>query len=468
MAKDIIKMLSKKGKLTGAEVGNLILKDTIHGLLHPTEKELISEAEARTAVNSLTDNYEIETYNKRCAIGSFICGIWEKIIYADLLLNKKFMDILVIADRAKEAVEFLHMPKPKRLTYEQYEAYKKEKLAEYFKENGKRTLFDLILIEIQDLFNTDDGEAKVEAYRNQRLEEDEIAFYGGETTEERFCDWTKKGEESKELIQQGKYKEAIACYLSGKHSYKRTRTYDKADLAYDLAEYWQESDKTEETFNKISSYFKDLLLFSLEAVNKKYFEGTLSDIKLEDTLKKQYTLKELYEVYNYKALPHALNNELILISTYGIEDTAEERAREHTEAFMKVFDNPDMFKTSLEAFEESIIALDNINTLLDLLQQETGVNEIAQLKYNTEKSRNELSVLYEHILRVTFCLNIGAGSVAPAIEEAIRNIENLNIKVKPMTEEKINIAKEMLRSSKRFNDYKRDLYIMLVGAYAEK
>jgi hypothetical protein len=37
-----------------------------------------------------------------------------------------------------------------------------------------------------------------------------------------------------------------------------------------------------------------------------------------------------------------------------------------------------------------------------------------------------------------------------------------------MTEEKINIAKEMLRSSKRFNDYKRDLYIMLVGAYAEK
>lgn len=470
MTSDIIKLLGKKGKLTGVEVGNLIIKDTIHQLLNPTEKELITEAEAQTAINSLVDTDEIKAFNKRNAIGVFLTELRQKILYADLLLSKKYMDTYSFINEARQALQILQTKTPKRLTYAEYEAYKKEKLEAYFNERKYRpSLFDLILYEIRDFYDKgiETGIELVEDYIDQPLTKEEKAFYGDslEVTENK-CNWEAKGKETKELLKEEKYKEAIECYLSDKHSYTETKTLDKSDLAYDLLDFWNESDQSEKTFKRILKDYKDLLLYSLKAVNEKYFNGKLKDITLEETLDKRYTIKELYEKYGYNYLPKALNDEPILLTTYGVEETAGDRALMHTEAFLKVFNDADFFKDCLETYEETIVILENLNILLDLTIEETGLSEIGKLKYDTSVAKKNLQNLYWFLCDLAFTTTFDEEK-AKVIKKAVENIKNINVKTQKATPEKINKARELLHSSKKFKEYQRDLFILIAGAYKE-
>jgi hypothetical protein len=430
-------------------------------------KNLITDAEAETAVNNLTDNEEIKTYNKRNAIGHFLISIKEKLSYADLLLAKQHISIATFTREARTALQFLEMPAPLRLTFEEYEQLKKEATKQYFKENNKKlSLFEIALLEIKSIydFSIAKGEELIEAYKDHPLTEEEQAFYG-DTTETENIDYVAKTEETKALLKQGKYKEAVLCYLSDKHTIKEKKTYDKGDIAYDLYEYWNESDKSPKTFKKIIKDYTEILELALYTVSEKYFKGKYDKTRLEETQETYYTLQELYEKHRYNLLPEIIKSP-VLLTEYRVEETAEDTARMYTEAFMKTIDSG-LFKQLFERYEETLIAIENMNILLDLALEETGVTEIEQLKYNTEERRKDLQSLYLELCRVAFSPAYTENSKANSIKTAVENVCNINIRIKNTPIENINKARELLRSSKKFKEYQADLFKLIAGVYSE-
>lgn len=467
MANNVMKILGKKGKLTGAEVGNLILKDMINQLLY--SKSLITDAEAETAVNSLTDNEEIRIYNKRNALGHFICSIREKLLYAELLLDKQHISLHMITQEAETALQFLEQPTPLRLNYADYERYKKERTKEYFKENNREiTLFEVVLNEIKEMydFSIASGKELIESYKDHPLTEEEQAFYS-DLPKTITVDYDAKLQETKAYLEQENYKEAVICYLSDRHNKEETKAYDKGDIAYDLYAYWLESDKSPETFKKIIKDYTEILELALYTVSEKYFKGKYNETKLEELQNISYTLQELYEKHNFNILADILEKP-ILLTEYGAEETVEDIARMYANAFLRVYENDiDLFKKPLEVYEETIIAIENLNILLELTKEETGLNDIDLLKCDTSKYKKVLKEKYLKLCSLAFNSAIDEKKEAYCIKKALENISNITVRIKNTPAENINKARELLKSSKKFKEYQADLFKLIAGVCNE-
>lgn len=466
MANNVMKILGKKGKLTGAEVGNLILKDMINQLLY--SKSLITDAEAETAVNSLTDNEEIRIYNKRNALGHFICSIREKLLYAELLLSKTYLGLHTMTEEVIKALRFLEQPTPLKLTYAEYEIYKKEITKEYFKEHNRDvSLFEIVLKEIKPIYDYSiaNGEELIESYKDHPLTEEEQAFYG-EPQKIITVDYEAKTQETKAYLEKKNYKEAVICYLSDRHNKEETKVYDKGDIAYDLYEYWQESDKSPETFKKLIKDYEEILELSLACVSGKYFKDKYNETKLEELLNINYTLQALYEKHNYNLLPDILGKPILLVENTQ-EQSIEDVVKTTAQAFIKVFNNADLFKKPLETYEETIIAIENLNILLDLAKEETGLNEIDLLKCDTAKDREALQERYLKLCTLALNSTIDEKAEAYCIKKALENISNITVRIKNTPAENINKARELLKSSKKFKEYQADLFKLIAGVCNE-
>lgn len=475
MANDVMKLLNKKNKLTGAEVGNLVLKQVVYQLANKTDKEIFSKAELETASNSLTEPNEIKAFNKRVAIAGFLDDMTVRGNYADLLIDQKFAVINAILDKIKLALQFME-EEPLRFSYADYQTYIKEKLEDFLTdENGDRkySLFEIALEGIQDLFvNDDDAYKLVTAFENKPLSKKEKAFYGNEYKEEER-QGIEKEHIRKLLLEESNYKQAIQ-YISDKDKEEESdlfsdqpakkKPYDKADLIYDLKTYWSESDKSEKTFKEIITEYKDILTYALKEADKRYFKGKLADVKLEDTYDKFYTLRELQDTYGYSFIGEVLGNKPVLLTEYGVEETVYDREKVEAE-FMREVLNKDTFLIPVTALEETVVFMKNLNIIFDLLADDTGLEDIRQLKFDTEDYKVKLDMIYKYLAREYLHLKLTdvAEQETDFLKTVFKNLGNLIIKDEVATERRINKARELLNSSKNFKDYKTEFFYTVLG-----
>jgi len=464
---EVAKLLGKNGKLTGAEVGNLVIKDLVYRLVNKTNNGIFTEAEIDIAINSLNDSNEIKAYNKRSGIASFLNDLNQRCMYGDLMLSKKLVDINYFIRESRRATEVYEIKEPLRLTYEEYEAYKKEKLDAYYKEhNEKGTLFELVLDNLQKLYEVGDKTVgkTIEEHIGEPLTSKEKDFYtgyfGDDCKESKKSNFDERWNGAKDLIQQGRYKDALLLVVMKQETITKEPC-DKSDFIYNLAEYWNYGKQTESKFKAIIKEYKDLLTYSLQDLNKRH-KGLLKDIKLEDTLK-EYTRKELAEKYGFSYEKEALEDKPIILSTYGCEETVDEIGRRATKIFLKLM-TPDAYKVMFELYDEVLTFLKNINKLYDLLAEDTGVAEIKQLKYDTAEAESVINTSYISLLDLYIAMETldECEEVRP-IKLALDKLQDLNLNSKEVTKEKINKAKELLNSSKKFKEYQTELFSLFSG-----
>ena len=472
MASDIIRLLNKKGKLTGAEVGNLVIKDLVYMLVNKTDDGILTEAEIETAVNSLTENIEIKAYNKRSQIASFLGDLNQRCMYGDLMLSKKLSDINLIIRESKRALEIYEIEKPIRLSYEKYEEYKKEQLNSFYKSiREKVTLFELVLMQTQELYQKEKGEVyeAIEKHSNEPLTDQQRDFYinyfGGEYKEKEVSNLAELYHKATELMNQEKYKEAVILVADiNKKIRKNTEKepYDKADFIYNLQEFWEYKDKSKEEFFNIIKEYKDILAISLQTLKEEHFKQyKFQKITLEDTIEISFSIKELSEKYKYNYLKEALRGKTIIVSPYGCEETIDEISRRFSESIVEIIE-PNTYKDMFELYDEISTFLENINKLYDLLAEETGVTEIKQLKYI--KNDENINYCYITLLNLFMAMDTldGCKEVEP-IRLALEKMQELNLSSKKVTDKKINEARELLNSSNNFKTYQTKLFSLFTG-----
>lgn len=473
MANDVMKLLNKKNKLTGAEVGNLVLKQTVYQLANKTDKEIFNRAELETASNSITESYEIKAFNKRVAIAGFLDDMTVRGNYADLLIDQKFTVIEAILDKIQLALNFWE-EEPLRFSYADYEKYKQDKLEDFLTdENGDRkfSLFEIALDEIKELYEIDtEAQKLIDAFIDKPLSKKEQVFYGNEYKEEKVKD-IEVEHIRKLLIEESNYKQAIQYIADNDEENDlfteqptKKKPYDKADLIYDLMAYWDTSDKSEKTFKEIITEYKDIVTYALKKANEKYFKGKLAKVKLEDTYNKFYTLRELQDTYGYSFIGEALGDKPILLTQFGIEETIYDREKVET-SFLKKILTKDTFLIPVTALEETIVFMKNLNIIFDLLAENTGLEDIKQLKFNTDNYKEKLDMTYRTLAREYLHLKLTdvAEAETDFLRTVFKNIGNLIIKDEVATEKRINKARELLNSSKDFKDYKTEFFYTVLG-----
>lgn len=466
---EVAKLLGKSGKLTGAEVGNLVIKDLVYRLVNKTNNGIFTEAEIDIAINSLNDSNEIKAYNKRSGIASFLNDLNQRCMYGDLMLSKKLVDINYFIRESRKATEVYEIKEPLRLTYDEYEAYKKEKLETYYKENNEQhSLFELVLYYIQQLYQKEEKTVTkiIDEYIGKPLTDEEKSFYIGyygkdykETTKSNF---KERWDRAKDLLEQGEYKEALFIVALKQETIIK-EPYDKSDFIYNLAEYWDYVKQTKTKFNAIVKQHKDLLTYCLQVLDKEHFNGKFKDIKLDDTLKETFTKKELAEKYGFTFYKEALEEKPVILSTYGSEETVDEIGRRHTKIFLKIM-TPEIYKVMFELYDEVLTFLKNINKLYDLLAEDTGVAEIKQLKYDTTVAESDINASYVSLLDLFLAIEtLDECEEVKPIKLALDKLQDLNLNSKEVTKEKINKAKELLNSSKKFKEYQTELFSLFSG-----
>lgn len=473
MANDVMKLLNKKNKLTGAEVGNLAIKQIVYCLVNKTDKAIFSKAELETASNSLTEPNEIRAYNKRIAIASFLDDMTVRGNYADLLIDQKYVIINTLLEKIKVALNLME-EEPLRFSYADYETYKKEQLEKFLTdENGDRkfSLFEIALELIQKLYENDNDFYKlVNTLEDKPLSKKEQAFYGEAYKEEKVKD-IEAEHIKKLLLEESNYKQAIK-YLADNDKENdlftaepaKKKPYDKADLVYDLSTYWDDSDKSEKTFKEIITEYKDILTYALRKADETFFKGKLAKVKLEDSYKKFYTLRELQDTYGCSFIGDALDNKPILITKYGTEETIYDREKVKAD-FLKDILNKDTFLIPVTALEETVVFMKNLNIIFDLLADDTGLEDIRQLKFDTESYKEKLEYIYRHLALGYMKLKLTdvAEVETDFIKTVFKNLGNLIIKDEEATERRINKARELLNSSKNFKDYQTEFFYTVLG-----
>ena len=476
MTNSITTILGKKGKLTGAEVGNLIIKQIVYQIKNRTDKGLFSRGEIETASNSLTDANEIKAFNKRVSIANFLDEMKAKGNYADLLISQKTLAIQTVLDKIKLSLDFIGQGgQPLRFTYDEYETYKKEQLEAYLKnEKGdyETRLFDLLLQAIEELYHNDtEVEALINSYSEQPLTDKEVAYFGSEYKEK--APTPLNSQKIRQLLfEESNYKEVIAYLAEDDNSEgdlfsdttAEKEPYNKTDFIYYLSDYWNESDQSEKTFKDIVTQFSDVLAVVKDKLDNKHFKGELAKVKLGDTYKKTYTLRELQDTYGYSFIGKALNNKPVLITEYGQEDTPYERDATEVKVFKQLLTKDSLLKP-LAILEETVVFITNINLMFDILAEETGVDDIKQLKFEMDEYKTTLNTIYE-LLTVEYLslkARANAGEEVEYIRTAFKNLGNLIIKSKVATQTRINKAKELLKSPRKFSDYQNEFFYIVLG-----
>ena len=476
MTNSITTILGKKGKLTGAEVGNLVIKQIVYQLKNRTDRGLFSKGELETASNSLTDANEIKAFNKRVSIANFLDEMLSKGNYADLLISQKTLAITTALDKIKLSLDFIGQGgQPLRFTYKEYENYRTEKLNAFFADNKgdkKTTLFNLLLQAIKDLDREDkEVESLIDRYEGKPLTDKEKSIFSSEYKEKSRSPLdTDKIKQL--LIEESNYKEVIAylaeCDNSEGDLFSDTTTekepYTKADFVYSLSDYWEASDKTDTTFKDIITEYKELLTVVKDKLDKEHFKGELAKVKLGDTLKKEYSLRELQDTYGYSFIGEALENKPVLITEYGQEQTPYDKAETEVEVFKKIL-TKDSLLTPLAVLEETIVFITNINLMFDILAEETGVDDIKDLKFEIKPYKETMNTIYQLLTGEYLGLKAreATGDEVEYIKTAFRSLGNLVIESKDATETRINRAKELLRSQKNFRDYQNEFFYIVLG-----
>lgn len=477
MANRLIKALGKR-KLTGAELGNLAILNTVYQIKNYTTETPVNKIELQNAVNGLTDNADIEAYNQRIQIRDFIHEVMGRKSLIEEIQKKHCLILINGLEFFSRKMKGLGLKKPLQMTYKEYEAFKEEKLHKWlFNDDGtdsEITYIFLVLPAIQRLSDTNDKMGDIiNSYKGGKLTEEEEAFL-----KQHIRRYDYKNSPAVELIKKRKLKEYLITEIKTLlreeqtiETSEGTATLEeykpvKADIALNLSDYIRyliyNKNKSEDDIVKVVKEYKDIVEYAKEYADNTLFKGDIKDFSIDDLLYKNIKRKELLNKYNFDVLKGVLGTEEILITNgYNKANFFETLCR-----FNDIRDNashPDLGE-SLQSIQYSDDLLYNIEAMLTLVADFTGLKEIKELiGDDREKYTAGFYLFFTGIFS-------DIDNISPTAEqeellrETLKNIEEkiTEAPAKKADEKLIKKCKKLLCSRSDFNSIKDEFYFTLL------
>ena len=483
MTSDIIKLLGKKGKLTGAEVGNLVILNTVYQIKNNSTETPINKAELQTAINSVTGNPEIRAYNQKIQLRDFIYEVMSKKLLIDEMRKKQYLILKECIASFLNKVKELGFNKVKKMTFTEFEAYRKERLHDYlYDADGKEkevTYIFIILEAIVKLYDTEPEMFTIVSKYGDKLTKEEEAFLRKYITQKEY-----KNSPISNLLANNKPVEAFLTHIkelikeedvihtSEGDSILTDYEPQQKDVAVYLDSYidylMNDKEKGKADIVKVIKRYEEVVEYAKDYLDRTLFNGDIKDFTIDDLLDTNITYKELLEKYNYNAFKRILGTDEIILT-----DNKEELLIDSFRHFNYLDKKGTGLELgeSLQLLEADVDLLYNLKMMLYIVADYTGLKEIKELiPEDKEQSFFDMMCIFlSTALSEIDDLQL-TEEQADFIKTALKDIEKklADDTVKKASEEVINNCRKLLNNSSNFNDIRDDFYFSLLTGKIEK
>lgn len=494
-------------KLTGKELGNLIIKDIVLQMTDPQNQTEFGKDELDGAVDALTGDRNIRDYNNRIQIKNFLIELVGRRDYAQLLASKNCALITMTALLEKQYLQELGKPEPLRFTYAEYQKATEQKLDEYYRdENGKPrtiTMLELLYREI----NLDDVDEK--DYM-QPLSATEIQYYRDGAVPEMADDGTTKTVNDKQIdrIQNLAKRtnddkleadkdvlQIVIDYIKQPDLFENeptthTRKFNAYDTLYELPHYvaylrWKGLD---DEIEPVMKRYEPIIKEAIDKMENKPLAQNMKRLSLYELATKDYPRKQIEHDYRVDFTSEAWGNDddhhtHILITPYGKLDDVRGDMRFFPKTGNAI-EQIDLNKT-ITALEESIGFCKGYDLMIDILAEHLGIPELLKVKSDMNDLELQKSLTYRSVLDLAkYCAVIGEygeylnKQTTDEIKQIINNINKSVCDIKYIVDknkeseaERRQKMKDMLDKSaiygERFTDIQNKFLKVAMGSFAE-
>ena len=417
-------------KLTGKELGNLIIKDIVLQMTDPQNQSEFRKDELDGAVDALTGEKDIRDYNNRIQIKNFLLEIVGRRDYAQLLAGKNCALITMTALLEKQYLQELGKPEPLRFTYAEYQKATEQKLDEYYRdENGKPrtiTMLELLYREI----NLDDVDEK--DYM-QPLSATEIQYYRDGAVPEMADDGTVESVNDKKIdriqnlaqrINDDKLEsekdmlQVVIDYIKQPDLFenepkKQIRKFNAYDTLYELPHYvaylrWKGLDNEIEPVMK---RYEPVIKEAIDKMENKPLAQNMKRLSLYELATKDYPRKQIEHDYKVDFTKEAWGNDddhhtHILITPYGKLDDVRGDMKNFPKTGNAI-EQMNLYDT-IKKLEESIEFCRGYDLMIDVMMEYLGISEMAKLKSEMKDLELQKFLTYNTVLDLAkYCAVIG-------------------------------------------------------------
>lgn len=407
-------------RLTGKELGNLVIKDVVLQITNPQDQSAFKRAELEGAINALSTDKDIRDYNNRIQIKNFLIEMVGRRDYAELLASKNSAMLSMMALIEKKYLQELDKPAPLRLTYAEYSNATKEKLEQYYTdENGKPRRIGILELlhkqmnftklapdykqalepleisyyrEWQELDISDDGTAKIKNHRDVDKLMNLCKRIGNQTFE------TDK-DDLQIIID---YIKQPDLFETEKPAYTTVK-YTADELLCDLPDYinylvaTNHKDAIEPTMKKFSKAIDE----TIAHLENKKLALEMKRLSLYDLAVNTYEIREIAEKCDVDFSKEAWGNDddnqtQILITPHGNFDDVRGDVENYTQlgSGLEQLDLND----TIRKVEESVAFCRGYNLMIDVLAEHLGTPELRNLKTDEQDLEMNKKMIYSTIV----------------------------------------------------------------------